>query len=194
MHSSLLLSLVSQDISRNICSEFHNFIKLAITVKDRVISCTEPQRVSLTVKAWKQTRKKLTLIQTLPEMSVFITFVKRLGTEQTMMLTYDFIPLIASGIDEIFICFKHDPFRIEGDDGHRTVYGIYDCFLLKSRMHALRNIGSNFNDSDNTAAPVRNGDITGFKPYGTISLCQPQVLATKAFSPGKALPELAVFR
>ncbi|MEB7647616.1 hypothetical protein, partial [Enterobacter hormaechei] len=42
-------------------------------------------------------------------------------------------------------------------DGHRTVYGIYDCFLLKSRMHALRNIGSNFNDSDNTAAPVRNG-------------------------------------
>jgi hypothetical protein len=98
-----------------------------------------------------------------------------------MMLTYDFIPLIASGIDEIFICFKHDPFRIEGDDGHRTVYGIYDCFLLKSRMHALRNIGSNFNDSDNTAAPVRNGDITGFKPYGTISLCQPQALATKAF-------------
>ena len=111
-----------------------------------------------------------------------------------MMLTDDFIPLIASGIDEIFICFKHDPFRIEGDYGHRTVYGIYDCFLLKRRMHALRNICSNFNDSGHTTAPVSNRDITGFKPYGTISLCQPQELATKAFAPGKALPEMAVFR
>ncbi len=74
MHSRLLFFLVTHDICRDVCCEFHNLIKLPVTVKNRIVSGAKPQRLSPTVKARKLAGEKLPLIQPLPELAVFIAF------------------------------------------------------------------------------------------------------------------------
>ncbi|MDC6695407.1 hypothetical protein, partial [Leclercia adecarboxylata] len=123
MSRSPRLPVVSHDTSRDLCSAVPTLITPRVIVNASVISCTEPQRVFLTVNTWTLTRKKLILIQPLPELSVFTTSATRNGTKPIMMLADALTPFQVSGIAEIYIRIKYDPVSIPCESCRSTDYG-----------------------------------------------------------------------